>query len=303
MKYNINKILNLKKYDWVFLSTLLFIAINFRFVAQINASNNIIDQYSLVNRISSRIVLVGSGSYYYTAVIGIKTEKGLIAIDSGISPKMTAGYRKIIEGEFKRDDFIYLINTHSHYDHTTGNQVFSDVPIIAHDNCKTDIEAFWNDTERVNLSIYKAEERLQKRQSACEPGSDMWKFYESMKQQNSTLMESLKDDLKLTYPTVTFSDRMDLFLGDMTLQLIYFGEAHTKSDILIYIPEEKMLFVGDLFDKGGEPDFDITSKKKRWLEVLDWLSQQEIEKIIYGHGLVFTKEDLSLFIKKLRQIK
>ena len=212
---------------------------------------------------------------------------------------MTAHYKKIIEQEFGDSEFIYLINTHGHYDHTTGNQAFFDVPIIAHDNCKSEIVDFWNDTARVNRSIYEAEERLKNRQSSLELNSDMWKFYESLMQQISSLNETLKDNFNVTYPTITFNDRLNLDLGDVTFQLIYFGEAHTTSDIIIYIPEEKTLCIGDLFGKGGAPDFDVSKNNKRWFEVMDWAMDQEIEKIIYGHGLVITKDDIDSFNRKL----
>ena len=117
--------------------------------AQIDKNENgVFDKYLKVKKVSDRVLIVGSGSNYYTAVIGIKTEKGLVAIDAGISPLMTARYRKNIEQEFGRNDFIYLINTHGHDDHTSGNQVFSDVPIIAHENCKPDMMEFWSDTAK-----------------------------------------------------------------------------------------------------------------------------------------------------------
>jgi len=113
--------------------------------AQINTNNIICDKHLKVQKLSERVFVVGSGSNYYTAIIGIKTEEGLVGIDAGISPIMTARYREIIELETGRNDFIYLINTHGHDDHTSGNQVFSDVPIIAHENCKEDMMEFWND--------------------------------------------------------------------------------------------------------------------------------------------------------------
>ncbi|OGU61376.1 MAG: hypothetical protein A2V66_15970 [Ignavibacteria bacterium RBG_13_36_8] len=286
-----HKTKNLLKYLIIF----IVISVNLPLLAQINTAKTINDKYLKIEKISNRVIIVGSGSIYYTSVICIKTDKGLIAIDAGSSPVMTANYRKIIEQEFRRNDFVYLINTHGHYDHTTGNQAFSDVPIIAHENCEKEIVEFWVDSTRSNRFVYNAEERLKKSQAQYEQDSEWWNFYESLLLQNSTLMEIIDTDFKVVYPSIIFSDRLNLQMGDITLQLIYFGEAHTTSDILIYIPEEKILFIGDLFDKGGEPDFDLTNKDKRWLEVMDYILQQEIEKVIYGHGLVFTKEDLILF--------
>ena len=291
-------------YLWKCLIMFSIVFLNIPLLSQSSTAQIINDEYLNVEKISERVIIVGSGAYYYTAIIGIKTEKGLVAVDAGISPVMTARYRKIIEQELGRDDFIYLINTHGHDDHTSGNQVFSDVPIIAHENCKVDMMEFWNDTAKVNKYVYNEDKRIKAKQSLLESGSDMWKYYESLLQQNYTLKKTLTENFQITYPTLTFNDRLNLDLGDITLQLIYFGKAHTTSDIMIYVPEEKMLFIGDLFGKGGEPGFEVTNNADvgRWYEVMDWLFQPdiEIEKVIYGHGLVFTKEDLNSFNNNIR---
>jgi cyclase len=286
--------------------TIAFSGIIFSTYAQIDTiENGVFDKYLRVQKVSDRVIIVGSGSNYYTAIIGIKTEKGLVAIDAGISPIMTARYRKTIEEEFGRNDFIYLINTHGHDDHTSGNQVFSDIPIIAHENCKTDMLEFWNDTAKVNMYVYNEDKRIKARQSLVELDSDTWKYYESLLQQNYTLKEVISEGgFKITYPTLTFSDRLTMDLGDITLQLIYFGKAHTTSDIMIYIPEEKILCIGDLFGKDGEPGFDVTNNEdaKRWYKVMDWLLEpdKQIEKILYGHGLILSKKDLISFKNNIR---
>ena len=279
--------------------------LNIPLLSQSSTAQIINDEYLNVEKISERVIIVGSGAYYYTAIIGIKTEKGLVAVDAGISPVMTARYRKIIEQELGRDDFIYLINTHGHDDHTSGNQVFSDVPIIAHENCKVDMMEFWNDTAKVNKYVYNEDKRIKAMQSLVELDSDTWKYYESLLQQNYTLKETISEGgFKITYPTVTFNDRLTMDLGDITLQLIYFGKAHTTSDIMIYIPEEKILCIGDLFGKDGEPGFDVTNNEdaKRWHKVMDWLLEpdKQIEIIIYGHGLILSKKDLISFNNNIR---
>ena len=85
-------------------------------------------------RYSDRVLIVHSGKIYFDQVICLASSKGLIMIDTGIAPSRTAEYRKIIEREFGRSDFIYVINTHFHFDHTSGNQVFRDAVIIGHES-------------------------------------------------------------------------------------------------------------------------------------------------------------------------
>ena len=264
------------------------------------------DEFLKVERLSERVLIVGMGIIYYDAVTAIATEKGIVVIDAGTAPSITAEYRIIIEKEFGCSNFIYLINTHDHFDHTNGNQIFSDAIIIGHDLCASEMTHFWSDSATIDNAFYKSIGRINNRRSSLEVNSDMWKFYNCLSHQFLTFQGDLEGDFRITPPSMTFSDRMSLDLGDVTLNLIYFGEAHTKSDIMIYVPEEKMLFIGDLFEKDGEPDFQIEDNghSRRWLEVMDWVFQpeMEIERIIYGHGLIFSKEDLNAFKKNVEQM-
>ncbi len=263
------------------------------------------DEFLKIERLSKRVLSVGMGAVWYDAVTAIATEKGIVVIDAGFAPTDTKKYRKIIEKEFARNDFLYLINTHGHFDHTNGNQIFSDTQIIAHDNCVSEMTQFWNDSIAIDNSFYKSVGRMQSQIDTLNPDSDMWKFNKVFMYKSKTMQTDLENDFLITLPTVTFNDRLSLYLGDITMHLIYFGNAHTKSDIMIYIPEEKILFIGDIFDKGGVPDFKIENNKhfQRWKMVMDWLFEQdkEIERVIYGHGLIFSKEDLIAFRKNLNK--
>ena len=106
-------------------------------------------------------------------------------------------------------------------------------------------------------------------------------------------------DRILTLPTITFSDQMTLYFSDLTMRLIYFGKAHTESDILIYIPDEKMLFSGDLFREGGSPGFSTHEKQDvhKWQQSLNQVLApgNEIKHVIHGHGMVMNKNDLMDF--------
>ena len=264
------------------------------------------DEFLKIERLSERVLLVGMGAVYYDAITAIATEKGIVVIDAGLVPTDTKKYREIIENEFARNDFIYLINTHGHFDHTNGNQVFSDAKIVAHDHCVSEMIQFWNDSTTIDNSFYKAIGRIQNQLNTLAPDSEMWKFYKVMMYKYKTIQSDLENDFQFTLPMITFNDKLSLELGDMRMHLIYFGEAHTKSDIMIYVPEEKMLFIGDLFEKGGEPDFEMGNNEHnlRWLEVMDWLFQSEmkIDRVVYGHGLIFLKEDLIAFKNKIRKM-
>ena len=75
-------------------------------------------------------------------VTAVATEKGIVVIDSHMAPSIALKMRRRIEQEFGRDDFVYLINTHHHFDHSNGNQVFPEALVIGHANAPAAFRSF-----------------------------------------------------------------------------------------------------------------------------------------------------------------
>ena len=239
-------------------------------------------------RYSERVLIVKCGKMYTDQVIAIATQKGIVMIDTGKSPTLTAEYRKIIEREFGRDDFSYVINTHFHFDHTDGNQVFAEAEIIAHESSPERMRQF--DRERQNFVAGRKLqiEQLKNQLKALDPNSEDAQRLRDILSTLPIMLKDLTDSYILTLPTITFSDRMTLGLGDITLKMIHFGEGrHTGDDIVIHCPEEKLLFTGDLFFRGSlfiafSPEFDAP----RWIEVTNDLleDEKEIEWVYDTHN-------------------
>ncbi|MBW7989439.1 MAG: MBL fold metallo-hydrolase [Planctomycetes bacterium] len=101
----------------------------------------------------------------------------------------------------------YLVSTHSDGDHISGNRYFpATVTFVAHENC---------------------------RKEYFHPRRD------------GTPSEWDRPELASFVPSITFSDKMDIYLGSKKVELRYFGVGHTTGDIVVYFPEEKTAFIGD----------------------------------------------------------
>ncbi len=101
----------------------------------------------------------------------------------------------------------YLVSTHSDSDHISGNRYFpATVTFIAHENCRKEY------------------------------------FHP---RRNGTPSEWSRPELAPFVPSITFSDKMDIYLGSKKVELQYFGVGHTTGDIVLYFPEEKTAFIGD----------------------------------------------------------
>ena len=79
--------------------------------------------------------------------------------------------------------------------------------------------------------------------------------FNSMREGQSTtgITEPDYGDLKLRPPELTFTDRMTLHLLEFPIELRHAGRAHTSNDVLVWLPEQRVLFAGDLAFAGGQP--------------------------------------------------
>jgi glyoxylase-like metal-dependent hydrolase (beta-lactamase superfamily II) len=257
-----------------------------------------LDSLIRFEKLNDKAILITLGS---DAVTAIKTQKGIVVIDAGISTGLTSKYRKIIESAFQRNDFAYLINTHGHADHNGGNSVFAEAVIIGHENCLQEISDQWKDPEKVKSSLLKIVNEYDKALQTLEHGTDEWNDAFCQKARYQYAYNDVIKKRSITKPTLTFGDTLSISMSDATFNMIYFGKAHSKSDILVHIPELKLLMTGDLFFPGGRPSIDDAGKQdvERWKTVMQWIEprRNDIDKVIGGHGQIMSKKDIEAFNK------
>jgi cyclase len=260
-----------------------------------------IDEFIKVIQVSDRVLVVKMG---VDAVAAIATQKGIVVIDAGISHSLTAKYRNVIARELKRNDFAFLINTHAHPDHIGGNQVFSDVVIIGHENCLSEISKNWQNPEKRKSNLLKIVDNYDNELYKLIPDSDEWNRVFCQKIRYQQAYNDLSDHV-ITKPVVTFNERLNIFMGNAALNLTYFGKAHSESDIIIHIPELKLLMTGDLFSPGGNPSIGDVDKQDvaQWKSVMQeiMVRRNEIVKVIGGHGQIMSIKDLDSFDKYIEK--
>lgn len=250
-------------------------------------------------RLSDRVLIL-SETLMRNNVVAVASEKGILVVDTTGLPSTAAKMRRIIEKEFGRTDFAYVINTHYHWDHSFGNQVFADAAIIGHDNV---IPGMAGDKAYIPRWIANLERQLQSEttrlksvQAGSEEARNIQAFLTTLKRQ----INDFKNEFVSTPPSTTFSDQMVLDLGDLTVKLNYFGRAHSTSDIFIHIPEEGILITGDLFlDQRWVPLFAGQSVLDidRWLEVLHRAldGDDAPSKVIPGHMDIWEAKKLAMW--------
>ena len=107
--------------------------------------------------------------------------------------------------------------------------------------------------------------------------------YESEVQRFPRLFDAVESVPGLTWPTLTFRDRMTVHLGGREVQLMQIGKGHTKGDTIAWLPEDKVCFAGDLVEYGAAP-YAGDSYPGEWPATLDRLGALGAEQMVPGRG-------------------
>jgi cyclase len=258
--------------------------------------------YALSDGAYAAIAKPGKGAWSNAGIVDLGEE--LLVFDSLATP--SAGYelRKQAE-EMTGKKVKYLINSHYHGDHVFGNQAFSDTTIIS-----TSLTRKWfeekNKIVDLQTEIKETGDFLNKLGKQIVLTADRV-LKASLTNQYKEMAAILKDlpTMKLLLPTVLFEEKMEIEGSKRKVELHCFGGGHTPSDTFLYLPQEKVGFVGDLVTVDLHlPIYD----PEEFCAILKKMKLLDIETVVPGHGspggneLVCTLEKyLSFLIKKTKE--
>lgn len=180
-----------------------------------------------------------------TAVVAFATEKGIVVVDTFGVPSVDAELRREIARELGRSDFALLINTHEHADHTGGNPVYGDLPIVGHERIGPALVAAAGNRERLLAWYPRRIAELETELAKLPDGSPESRRLREDLILDRLLLGELEADRRPVPPTVTFSDRMTLDMGDTTFDLSFIGGMHSSSDVAVLVAERGLLLTGD----------------------------------------------------------
>ena len=122
------------------------------------------------------------------------------------------------------------------------------------------------------------------RAMVVERGQEDW---DSEFQRFPRLFEGHESIPGLTYPTTTFNDDMTVYLGNRRIDLMHLGRAHTAGDIVIHVPDQNVMFTGDIVEYHsacycGDGYF------SSWGDTLDNIASFDVDAIAPGRGNALT---------------
>ena len=189
------------------------------------------------------------GSWFINNAGFVVGDDGVILIDTSSTERRT---RALLDAVVSVTDapIKAVVNTHHHGDHTHGNCLAAPAPVIGHRLCRDEV---------------------------VRGGID---HYETAFEQPDW------GTLELCPPSVLFDTRMDLYAGDTLVELHTMGGvAHTTNDVVAWLPEQRVLYTGDLVFHGGTP-FVLMGSVPGSIDSLDVLRSFEATTVVPGHGKV-----------------
>jgi cyclase len=207
------------------------------------------------------------GSWWINNTGFLVASRGVISVDACSTVRRTRAYLEAI-ATVTPQPVRTLINTHHHGDHTFGNHLFSGATIVGHEATRTGI-LDWGEPR----------------------SAPFW-------------TEVDWGEVVLEPPFLTYTDAVTLWSDDLRAEVRHVGlPAHTTNDSLVWLPDRKLLFCGDLLFNGGTP-FLVQGSVVGAIQVLEEVVKPlGAQTIVPGHGAVTGPELIDEVLGYLRFVQ
>ena len=230
------------------------------------ATSSLFAQARDFSNVQIKVTKVAGNVYMLTGAggnIGVSSgDDGIVIIDdqfAPLAPKIKEALKSISDKPLK-----FIINTHYHFDHTGGNEVFgAEATIVAHENVRKRLAS--------GTTFGKV---------VTPPAS------------------------KVALPVVTFNDRATIHANGEDIRAMHVVSGHTDGDSVIFFPQSNVVHMGDDFWNGGFPVIDVDNggSVKGMIaaieQVLPFINDDA--KVIPGHGPLGDKKSLHAFLEMLK---
>ena len=218
---------------------------------------------------------LADGVFAYTAqgdpnVGAIVGTDAILAIEARATPFMAQQWIDVIRDRVSDLPFGDLVLTHYHAVRTLGASAFNARRIVAHAGTRALIE---------------------------ERGAEDWASEQGRMPRLFAGAETIPG---LTHPTVTFDDTLTIDLGNRVVELRHLGRGHTAGDIVVWLPEERIAFAGDLVEAQAAPYMGDAHVGEWSTTTLDNVGALDAEQLVGGRGPVVRGSEVATAIADTR---
>lgn len=207
------------------------------------------------------LVVAGDQSLLVDTLLDLKLTREMLATMRRAEPRAAA-----------RIDA--LVNTHSNGDHVFGNELVADAEIIASRACAEEMR---HDGGARRLADFK--------RNAPAMG-EAGRFFAEI------FAPFDFEGVNVAMPTRTFTGELDVAVGDKTVRLIEVGPAHTRGDVLAYVPADRVIYTGDILFVGGHPII-WAGPIANWIKACQLMLELDVATVVPGHGPITDKRGVA----------
>ncbi len=115
-----------------------------------------------------------------------------------------------------------------------------------------------------------------------------------------TVRNSPVEEREARLPHLTYSDRMTLHLGGKEIQILHFGPAHTRGDSIVFVPEDRIVYMSELFFYDQFPV--VNTGYVSWINAIDIALNLEADIFVPAHGRMDDPQDSRAALMRFRQL-
>jgi cyclase len=157
-----------------------------------------------------------------------------------------------------------VVNTHANGDHCYGNSLVATAEIIASSRCAEEMK---------ELPPSRLADMMRAAPELGDVGAFMTRIFGSF----------TFNGIELTLPTRTFDGELEVRVGERRVRLIEVGPAHTDGDVVVHLPDDGVVFTGDILFHGGHPVV-WSGPVANWVAALDRIMALGAATVVPGHG-------------------
>jgi glyoxylase-like metal-dependent hydrolase (beta-lactamase superfamily II) len=223
-----------------------------------------------------------------------------IIFDTFLTPEAARDLLKAAE-QLTLSRITHVINSHEHNDHIRGNQVFgSDVNIMSTALTREAIAR--NEPKNIKMEKKTIPKEVINMQAMLDTEKDPERR-RALAFSLCTMQGACKSysELKTRLPNITFEDKLTIYGTKRTIELLPLA-GHTASDVILYIPEERIVFMSDLLFVNIHP-YLASGSPEQWKNSLATVKSLGVKIAVPGHGSVGKSADLSKMLRYIQSLE
>jgi cyclase len=275
----------------------IIISIGWIFCVSGYAKENI-DPTKLADGVYVRIVSPDSNAVSNSGIIVL--DHCVLIFDTHFTPEAGQALLDAVRSITSKP-ICYVINSHSHDDHTHGNQIFPDTQIIGSTDARR--EVMENDLPLLNRMMGTARAQVEKLHKEIDN-----KESDTSPTRQLREIKALEDNLqmmsrqKILPPFVTLDDSLIIQDGNQEIRVCFLGVGHTSGDVVLILPSLKLAFTGDLFFEAAIPNVK-DAHILEWMKTLEEVLKMDADKFVPGHGNPGSKKEVAAFLAYFDDLK